>query len=127
MKILKQIRKHNILFWLLLPLVLPLFFLLSCSEVKLIGDSRSGYIKDLSFKISPEKAVELAGPYLDLSYELRVKNRSISHNAPLNDYVVQKGKWYYVTRDNYPYKYIGAYKNHAVKVNVNSGTVIPPE
>ena len=119
----RQIIEDKILFWLFFPFLL----LLSCSEVKYIGDSRSGYVKDLSFIISPEKAVKLAEPYLNLSYELRVKNRSIRHDSPLVDFVVQKGKWYYVTRDNYPYKYIGAYKNHAVKVNVNSGMIIAPE
>ncbi len=119
----KKIEKRDILLLILSPVI----FILSCSEVKFIGDSRSGYIKDLSFKITPEKAVELAEPYLDLSYKIRLSKRSGTHDGPLNDYVVQKGKWYYVTRDNYPYKYIGAYKNHAVRVNVNSGMIIPPE
>ena len=43
------------------------------------------------------------------------------------DRIYVQGEWYYVCRDSYPAKYIQFYIPHSVRVNGNTGEVIPPD
>jgi hypothetical protein len=101
-----------------------------CSDSVCSGNAKSGYAhfpKDNL--ITPEKAVELARPYLDLSYEMRRSNRKDVYNkmseSPL-EYVILKGDYYYVTKDNYPSNVVTFYMEHAVRVNKKTGKVHKP-
>lgn len=81
------------------------------------------------FDISPERAVELAQPYLEKSFELRRQhiepNRRSDSNPPF-DHVNLKGDMYYIVRDNYPAIKASFYLRYAVRVNANTGEVTPP-
>lgn len=79
------------------------------------------------FTVSPQEALEKAGPYLQKTFELRSKNRRSRITSPTKDFITAKGDWYYICRDNYPYKSIYAYQTHAVKINGHTGECIPPE
>lgn len=88
------------------------------------------YLPVEGFSITPDKALELASPHLDRCFELRQSNRSEDMNNPAKDPVDRiyvQGDWYYVCRDSYPAKYIQFYIPHSVRVNGNTGEVIPPE
>jgi len=79
----------------------------------------------LDAKISCEKAYELAKPYLEKSFSL--KNRE-QRGVP-EDYISQKGDYYYVNRD-YPigksnWFYAGG--NSAVKINKDTGEIKEPK
>ncbi len=88
------------------------------------------YIRKHLGRISAEEAVKRAGPYLEKSLLLR---RGESHYPALNtNYVVYKDGWYYVFRDNYPWKapvveVPGTFEKFSVKVNAETGKTIPPE
>ena len=56
-----------------------------------------------------------------------LKKRLNKWNKPAYDIIVVQGEWYYLTRDNYPFKTLRAYINHAVRVHVNTGELIQPE
>ena len=102
-------------------------FACSCATTEYAGNSSSGYREFPGYRISPGKAVELAGDYLDITCELRLKNRKSNFKGPLQITVVLRGDWYYVSMDNYPYKTIEAYRYHAVRVHVMTGEVEEPE
>ncbi len=108
-------------------IVFASLLILSCSEIQYAGSSASGYRECGGCKITPERALELAAPYLDRTYELRLKSRHSVMAHPLTDTIVIMDGWYYVSRDNYPYKTLRAYIYHAVKVHTVTGEVIPPE
>jgi len=105
-----------------------MLFPLACSKTVFIGSTTCGFKKSTECKISPEKAYEIAKPYLQLSYEIRNKKRNYpSDKLEMNDYILLKGNYYYITRDNYPYKTFMAYLNHAVKVDSGTGEIIKPK
>lgn len=74
-------------------------------------------------KISVEKAVELANPYLDESYKLRQSRRSGNYppNLPTSTYVILKGNFYYITKDYWHHKAADFYLHNSVKVNKDTG------
>jgi hypothetical protein len=102
-------------------------FTCSCATTEYAGNSSSGYLRFAQYRITPEQAVKLAEPYIDKTYELRLQNRHSIMKGPLQVTVVVRGDWYYVSRDNYPYKTIEAYRYHAVRVHVQTGEVREPE
>jgi len=106
--------------------VCVLFAFISCDEVKYAGSSRGGFLPFPKHKISPEKAHELARPHLDKLYKLRLSLRPPRSKKDPWDVIVVSGKWYYIARDNYPFKTMGAYLKNSVKVHVQTGKVIPP-
>lgn len=110
-----------------LLLLLMMIFISGCSAVT-VGNSFSEYKILEGVKIQPERAVELAGPYLDKSFHLRTKNRPprmLSDRKPYIN-VMLKGNYYYVVKDNYPAIPTSFYLPHAVKVHKQSGEVIEP-
>lgn len=102
-------------------------FILSCETTMYAGNSTRGYSFFPQYRVTPEQAVKLAEPYLDRTYELRLKNRKSVMNGPLEVMVVVRGEWYYVSKDNYPYKTLEAYRIHAVRVHVMTGEIVAPE
>jgi hypothetical protein len=106
-----------------------LFFFSIFAKVTWVGNSDDGFAPQPGREISPERALELAGPWLDDSFELRGggrPGRAKMFDKPI-DYIVLQGNWYHVSRDNYPYKTIYAYRNHSVRVHSRTGRVIPPK
>ena len=92
---------------------------------------RAGNLKPApGFDITPERAVELAQPHLEKSYELRRQhfepNGRSANPKPPSDHVTLKGDTYYIVRDNYPAIKTSSYLYCAVKVNANTGEVTPP-
>ena len=78
--------------------------------------------------MSIEQAIDMATPYLDESFRIMSKNREFisgGDNAPWI-HVIEEGRYYLITKDNYPYKYFDPYIKAAVKVNKYTGEVIPP-
>lgn len=108
-------------------LVVSLFLVVACDKAVFIGNSKGGFKKDLNFPITPIEAHAKAKPWLEKTYQLKLKSRINILNRPLVDTIILKGHWYYVSRDNYPYKAIQAYLYHAVRVHVSTGKVIAPE
>ena len=101
----------------------------SCSTTEWIGKSDGKFVTPEGCVVSPEEAFKLAGPWLEETYRLRSEgkvNRAGSER-PLTDTIVLRGNWYYVSRDNYPFKTIEAYRYHAVKVHIKTGEVIRPQ
>jgi hypothetical protein len=98
-------------------------------EPQSVGRSLSGYKNIQGAKIQPQKAVELAGPYLDKTFELRLQDSELTRRKEIEPiiYVTLKNDEYYIVKDNYPAKSVYFYPKHAVKVNINTGNVIPPQ
>gem|GEM_PF-3153677 len=123
-----------------LAVILLSFSLTSCgtmflpsafSDPVFVGSKLNGLKKCRECRkclVSPDEAHELALDHLEKSYELRNAKRNYpSDKLKMNDYILLKGKYYYIARDNYPYKTYWAYFNHAVRVNCMTGTVKEPE
>ena len=113
--------------------ILIIFLLLTisgCGRVYWGSSYNSSSFNDFpENSVSAIKAIKLAEPYLDKTFELRSALRdwpSKEDKEPVV-HVVLKGKYYYIVKENYPYKYIEAYLPHAVKVNKNTGQVYPPK
>lgn len=105
-----------------------LFLPMACTETVFLGSKSNGFKKCIECKISSDKAYEIAKPYLQLSYELRNKKRNYPPDKlKIDDYILLKGNYYYITRDNYPYKTYMAYLSHAVKVDSRTGKLFPPK
>ncbi len=119
-------------------IILSSFALLSCGRECLfplcsanpvfIGSSTYGFKIIGEYPIKPSEAYEAAKPYLEQSYTLRNRGRNFPKDRlNMNDYMLFKGGYFYISRDNYPYKSYWAYLKHAVKVNADTGRVIPPD
>jgi len=89
-----------------------------------MGSVRDGFAAAPGNTITPERARELAKPYLAECFSRRPARRLSPHPGEPTDIIVQKGDWYCVTRDNYPYKTLGAYTHTAVRVHVRTGVVV---
>jgi hypothetical protein len=105
-------------------LALGLVFLFACEDIVYMGSVRDGFGVAQGNTIPPERARELAQPFLAECYAARRAHRLSNLPGPPTDIVVQQGDWYYVTRDNYPYKTLGAYTHTAVRVHVRTGEVV---
>ena len=103
-----------------------ILFFLSCSSPEFV--KLDGAITDEVTKISPAQALDLARPHLDVIFHLRCHRRTDQHwcqKIPTN-YITQKGDWYCVIRESYPYKTVSAYWDPCVRVNKITGKVILP-
>jgi hypothetical protein len=104
--------------------VIVSLLLAACDDTVYIGTARDGFRDTPGNTITPARAKELAGPYLAECFTRRQARRLSPHRGEPTDIVVQEGNWYYVTRDNYPYKTLGAYTHRAVRVHVRTGEVV---
>lgn len=110
-------------------LLIICFLLAGCTPKIYSGTDETGFAHfPKNNKISPEKALELAEPYLEFSYKLRKENRPAEYNptTPPVKYVILKEKSYYITKDNYNSKLVTFYLTHAVKVDKDTGEVTKP-
>ncbi|MCA9564283.1 MAG: hypothetical protein KC561_12380, partial [Myxococcales bacterium] len=90
------------------------------------------------FPVSPERALELAQPYIEQSFELRRKMHGYvppernPHPNWMNDpgtiYMGFERGWYLIVKDSYPYKVHNGWicRQHAVRVHTRTGQVVPP-
>jgi hypothetical protein len=103
-----------------------LIFLFSCSPPVLVA-TYPGKENAVNNKISPSQAYQSAMPYLEQTFQNRCqsKHQRGSHwcDKKPTDYIMQKGKWYYITRSSYPYKTLNAYLRYAVLVHTETGEV----
>ncbi|MDK2595267.1 hypothetical protein [Pseudoalteromonas obscura] len=108
-------------------LTISIFFVTACG-IKNAGNSSTGFKLFDDVKIQPEQAAKLAEPYLELSSKIKRKNSDIDRSKFGESKVVvsQKGRYYYVVKENYPAKSISFYVKYAVKVHVDTGVVSPP-
>lgn len=111
-----------------LILIIFAMFLTGC-EPQSMGSSLSGYKIIPGAKIQPQEAVGLASPYLDKTFELRQWNSELIRKKDVEPiiYVTLKDDEYYIVKENYPAVSVYFYLKHAVKVNINSGAVVPPQ
>lgn len=109
--------------------ILLLAFILIGCEPQSVGTSLSGYKEIPGAKIQPQKAVELASPYLDKTFELRQKDSDLDRRKDTEPiiHVTLKDDEYYIVKENYPAKSVYFYLKHAVKVNIKDGKVTPPQ
>ncbi len=116
--------------WAVLTALVVLTSLASCAKITVIGDSNHPEkMKTVEGnRVSPEKALELAEPYLQMSWEIGCRHHASDHwcKKQATVHIVQKCDHYYIRKTSYPYKSINAYLHHAVKVHVDSGEVTPP-
>jgi hypothetical protein len=116
----------------LLIIFFIIYFIRSAPPAVLVLGNSRGELKKphREFKINPEEAMELAKPYLDLSFRLRRKMRGEEGTDQIKEttvWVLFKGNYYYISKDDYPSYTPGYYSWHAVKVDCVTGEVIPPE
>jgi len=111
------------------PVVIILVILLTGCEPQSVGSSLSGYKNVPGAKIQPEQAVELAKQYLDKTFELRKQDKEVARkeNVEPITFVTLQDDEYYIVKENYPAKSVYFYLKHAVKVNINTGNVTPPQ
>jgi len=102
-------------------------FFNGCNNKKIYsGSDYSGFDDFPPNPISVQDAIRLAEPHLGKTFELRsAKREYISDKEPVL-WVTLKGNCYYLVKDNYPSYTPGFYLHHAVKINKNTGEVMPP-
>jgi len=109
-------------------IVIILLVLLGCEKEKFyIGSTNSGFDNFPKTEIKIKEVLELSKPFLDKTYELRLKNR---RHKSLKDpviWITLKGQWFYVVKDNYPSHSANFYLKHAVRINSKTGKIIEPE
>ena len=94
------------------------------------GSDFEGFKSARGCRVSPSKAVELAEPHLQQSFELRSRDWAEwnSKRMPPHNVVTRKGDWYYVARDDLPPSMtLSFYLAHAVRVHTQTGEVIEPQ
>lgn len=86
----------------------------------------------MSEKVSVKQALALAEPYLKKTLEQIRKDRGSTHETwGGRTYVILKDKWYYIFKDDYPWKapvleLPGRYENLAIRVNIDTGELNQP-
>ena len=100
----------------------------SCKREKVYFGSTGGGFEDFPPNpISVQDAIKLADPYLDKTFELRIASREHVSDKEASLWITLKGDYYYLVKDNYPSYTPGFYLNYAVKINKDTGEVIPPK
>lgn len=84
------------------------------AAIKLVNVTDS--LEDVS--IQPNEALSIAEPYLK-EHATDLWNP----DKPLETYIVLKGRYYYVSKSNYPAKTLNYYLQPAIKVNTKSGHI----
>ena len=109
---------------ILVLLLLTCLCFSGCQPVFLGPDRAGRYVELNKNPITPEKALAIAEPYLHERFQLRLSQSWHPDQEPV-DYVFLKGNWYYIDRDNYPYKFVDEnYWNSVVKVHKITGQVV---
>lgn len=113
-------RKIKILL-LLISMTLPY----GCATKYYFSNVNQGFSGFPKSKVSIEKAIQIAEPYLNQSYKMRLSMRKwpLKSNSPPIIYVTLLDQYYYIVKEDYPYQYREAYLEFAVKVNRNNGHV----
>lgn len=99
-------------------------------QTEYIGNGAKGFWSEAPSKVPPNEAFRRAMPHLEATWEARcaeVRNQDEWCDKPPVDHMVRRGHVYYVTRTSYPYKTHDAYLKYAVRVDAESGEVIPYE
>lgn len=114
----------------LAALLAACLLLLGCAKTEYLGNSAKGFWSEEAAKIPPNEAFRRAMPHLEATWKARCE--TLRHQDEWcekhpTDHMVRRGDYYYITRTSYPYKAYDAYLKYAVKVDVNSGEVIPFE
>ena len=101
----------------------------SKTSVTASGNTWGGFDDFPEREITVDKAIELATPYLDKSYKLRLKSRAQTNGDFKTDiiHVSLKDDFYYIVKDDYPSYTPGFYLLHAIKINTSTGYIIEPE
>lgn len=111
-----------------LTLLFAIFVLMSiqgCATKYYFSNVNKGFLGFPHSTISIDKAIQIAQPYLNQSYKLRMSLRKwpLQSSSPPIIYVTLLDQYYYIVKEDYPYQYREAYLEFAVKVNRNSGQV----
>jgi hypothetical protein len=79
--------------------------------------------------VTPEEALEQAGPFLDLTFQLRRRDRGEDAitGRPPTDHIAVKDGWYYIVRDDQSSLSTNFYLPHAVRIHGQTGQLLPPE
>jgi len=116
----------------MLTFIFVTLFICSYDKIIFLGNSDAGFKNltslGLEAKIEPDEAYRRSKIYLEKTFELRQKSRSIKLDFDRKkiDYIVLKGGWYFIVRDTYPAKKLSFYLDYAVKINKNTGELILP-
>ncbi len=105
-------------------------FLSGCAKPEYLGNSAKGFWSNQAAPYGPNDAFNKAMPFLDATWKARcekVRHHDEWCEKPPIDHMMRQGDFYYVTRTSYPYKTTEAYLEYAVKVNAQTGEVIPYE
>lgn len=94
---------------LIIGMVISLF---SCREVKYINSDDTL----VNVNIQPIEAMKIAEPYIEQYATYLWKDEKL-----LKTHIVKKGKYYYISRTDYPAKTIWFYLQPAVRINSKNG------
>ena len=107
-------------------IVIPMLLLSSCTK-SYFSRAELGFDSFPKNPVSPERAVKLAEPYLDNTFKVKTDDSVLMALAKPKIWVTLKGKYYYIVKDSTNEINIDYYLYKAVKVNKNTGEVIPPK
>lgn len=99
-----------------------------CASPPYLGNTSKGFWSDAYAPVSPNDAYYKAEPHLEATWKARcqeVHQQDGWCKKPPLDHMVQKGDYYYITRTSMTYEKKSEYLKYAVKVNKDTGEVIP--
>jgi len=100
-------------------------FFINCNSpefVSLNQKPESGYL-------SGREAMEIAKPHLDVIFHIRCQSRSTKDwcNKKPEVVITQKGEYFCVVKDSYPFKTTLAYWDPCVRIHRKTGKVFLPK
>ena len=107
------------------PLFFALLLLTACAPTQYFSNAKQGFAEFPPATIDVQKAIRLAQPYLDESYKMRLNMRKwpLDNGQDPVIYVSLVQDYYYIVKENYPYKFREAYMQYAVRVHKETGEV----
>lgn len=102
-----------------------LTLLLSCAPMHYFSNVKQGFQDFPPTPIDVSQAIRLAQPFLDESYKMRLSLRKWpleTSQTPLV-YVSLVNDYYYIVKEDYPYKFREAYLEFAVRIHKETGEV----
>lgn len=102
-----------------------MLFVSGCAPTRFFSNEKAGYQAFPNTTISVQKAIQLAKPYLEESYKLRLGMRkwTLDNDNEAIIYVSLIDDYFYIVKDNYPYKFREAYLPFAVRVHKQTGEI----